>query len=752
MEAKRTVILYSAIALSLCTSAVNAQNAKDVQPKDSVKVVADDGKDRNVMLNAQDNVGPRSINVGLPATVGGTNIFQNGMPVSYHFWPEMPTTVWRQDATVVGGGLMGITDTAVEGGTVGYTATTIDNRGTDKLKVNGSLSGSHFGLIRATACVSGPIKKGWKYVAGGYLSLDPGTYEIPGANKYYADNAKMAKLGLTKDYNSSLGKGSVTLFYRYGDVRSMQNSFYAPYIYGEGGSIDSYNGFSIGTDNYVANAGTITMKDAFTGEMKQVDLQDEYHSESHAVDLLWNNTFDNGMKLDFSTRFRRSNVGIASPVMSGISENSGNYQYLDGTPYNGKYVQTALYMNTRRTPIYTWITQAKLSQKKGKHAWTVGLQNMFYHIDRYATEVANYHQSVEQNPSLIIPTTGTDDYVNGYYGFNSFMEYHKGNMNKMALILKDKWDLSRAFEINAGMRLEYQTLRGEYMPIDNRENGTLLGGTEKIDDNFFNKTFALSAVWKTTRRFGLQADAMYTEGGGILGNYNTGKNPNLSQSKTPMFSGGIYYNHPVISLVSKVSYISKSNYSANSNFTNPETNATARAAVKYDVKTIGWTTDVILKPAKWFRMHFLMTLQDPKYGNYNGTLNFSDGSTRDFNFNSSNVTGISKFLLEIDPTFTYKNAELQLHARYFGKQYANLSNTLSFEPHWETFARLGYKFSKHINAYVNVVNVLNQNFAKSSISGTDLMNSTEAASKYGTVMTGNYIRPFTVEFGVGINF
>ena len=726
--------------------------AQKPQQTDSVKTKAGENSERNVMLNAQNNVGPREINVGLPASVGGTNIFQNGMPVSYHFWPEMPTTVWRQDATVAGGGLMGLTDSAVDGGTVGYTATTIDNRGTDKLKIKGNLSGNHFGLMRATACVSGPMGNGWKYVAGGYISLDPGTYDAPGVKKYYADDAKMLKLGLTKDYKSAFGKGRVTLFYRYGNVKTLQNSYFAPYIYGEGGSIDKYNGFNIGTDNYLLNSDVITMKDAFTGEIKKVNLVNEYRSESHAFDLLWDNTFANGMKLDFSTRFRRSNVGIASPVMSGVAEAAGKYQYLDGTPYSGKYVQTALFMNTRRSPIYTWITQAKLGRKDGNHTWSVGMQELFYHIDRYATEVSNYRQSVESDPRLLVPVAGAEGYVDGFYGFNSFMEYHKGNMNKTALILKDTWDVSSTFQLKAGVRLEYQALRGKYMPIANRKNGTLLGETEPIKDDFFNKTAALSAVWKATRYFGLQADAMYTEVGGILGNYNTGNNPNLKQSKTPMVSGGIYYNHPMISIVSKVSYISKSNYSANSNFTNPETNATARAAVKYDVKTIGWTTDVIFRPTNWFRMHFLMTLQDPKYGNYNGKLNFTDGTTRDFDFNSSNVTGISKFLLEFAPTFTYKNVDLQLHARYFGKQYANLSNTLSFEPHWETFARLGYKFSKNINAYVNVVNLLNQNFAKGSISGTDLMTSDEAKSKYGTVMTGTYIRPFTVEFGVGFNF
>lgn len=748
MKTKRTFLLP--ILLFACFT--NTANAQKNQSEDTVKVNLDNGKDRNVMLNAQDNVGPRSINIGLPATVGGTNIFQNGMPVSYHFWPEMPTTVWRQDATTVGGGLMGITDTAVEGGTVGYTATTVDNRGTEKLRINGSISGNHFGLIRATACVSGPISNGWKYVAGGYISLDPGTFEAPGVSKYYADKAKMVKLGLTKDYQSPFGKGRVTVFYRYGDVRSLQNSYYAPYIYGEGGTINKYDGFNIGTDNYLINTDVITMKDVFTGEYKRVPLIDGYRSQSHAVDVMWDNTFSNGMKLDFSTRFRRSNVGIASPVMSGISENDGTFQYMDGTAYKGEYVQTALFMNTRRTPIYTWITQAKLSGNNGNHTWMVGIQDMFYHVDRYATEVSNYRQSVEVNPKIIIPTTGAEGYKDGFYGFNSFMEYHKGNMNKIALILKDTWKLSRAFEVQAGARLEYQLLRGKYMPLANRENGTLLGATEHIKDNFLNKTLAVSGIWKATARFGLQAEAMYTESGGILGNYNTGTDPHLSQSKTPMLSGGIYYNHPIVSLVSKVSYISKSNYSANSNFTNPQTNATARASVKYDVKTLGWTTDVIFTPAKWFRMHFLMTLQSPKYGNYKGTLDFTDGTTRDFNFDGCIVTGISKFLLEIDPTFIYKNWDLQLHARYFGKQYANLSNTLSFEPHWETFARIGYKLNKHLNAYINIVNLLNQRFAKSTISGTDLMNSEEAASKYGTVMSGNYIRPFTVEFGVGFNF
>lgn len=739
----KTYLLLTAISLA-STASVMAQ-------KDTVRVKSDNGSERNVMLNAQNNVGPREINIGLPASVGGTNIFQNGLPITYHFWPEMPTTIWRQDASFVKAGLMSIPETALQSGTLGYSATSEDNRGTDQLKIKGSLSGNHFGLMRATAAVSGPMGHGWKYAAGAYLSLDPGTFDAKGLTKYYADNAKLFKLGLTKDYSSErFGHGSVTLLYRYAHVKSLQSSYYAPYVYGEGGKIKEYGGFKIGTTNYLIGQRVFTMKDAFTGETKYVNPNDDYHAESHSFDLLWNNTFSSGLRLDVSTRFRRSDVGIASPSMTGVAKAGGKYQYLNGETYSGEYVQNVLNLNTHRTPIYTWITEAKIGRRSGDHTWSVALQDMFYHIDRYYTESVSYTQTVEENPRLVQPEDATG-YVDGFHAFNSVMEYHRGNMNKLSLILKDTWNVSRHLDLKGGIRLEYQGLHGRYMPTSERK-GSLNGTEAKISNDWLNTTAYVGGVYKITRAFGAQADFLYTETGGILGNYNTGTDPHLNKSKTPMVSGGLYYNNKYLSVVSLLSYISKSNYRANSNFVNPANNLIARALVKYDVHTLGWTTDVLLKPASWFNMHFLLTLQNPKYGNYKGSLAFSDGSNRDFDFDGSVVTGISKVLMEIDPTFMYRGWNLALHARYFSKQYANLSNTLSFEPHWETFARLGYKINRHFNAYVNVVNLLNQRGAKGTISGTDLMTAEEATSKYGTVMSGTYIRPFTVEFGVGFNF
>lgn len=717
------------------------------QKKDSIKI--NQGGNRNVMLNADNSVGPREVNIGLPSSVGGTTILQNGIPVVYWYWPEMPTTCWRQDATLTKTGLLGPAEAALETGGVGYDVDSYDNAGTDKFHVRGNLNSNHFGLLRGTTSISGPLGHGFKYVAGAYLSFDPGTFNPKGVTRYYADNTKMFKFGLTKDYNNLLGKGSVTVFYRYANSRQMQTSYYAPYVYNAGGKVDEYNGFKVGEDSYLINTSTITMKDPISGNYFQTDAIDGYRARSHSFDLMWKNWFHNGYYLDFVTRFRMANVGIHSPAMSGVNAAKGNYTYLDGSAYNGEYVQNVLMLNTKRTPIRTWITSAKLSKQFGHHYVTAGLSDWLYAQHRYLTESAYFYQSVEPDPQIIVPKSTTTAFLNGFYGFNSVLEYHDGTMNRAAFLLKDKWDVSNRLTLKMGARLEYQALRGHYIATAQRKDGTY--GKSSIRNDFFNKDISVNGVYKITKQFGVLADLIHTELGGILGNYNTGIDPNMKQSKTNMADFGVYLNDKYISVVSQITYIKKTNYRGNSSFVNPETNESARAVVKYDVQTLGWTTDVIFKPCKYFNSHYLLTLQNPQYKNYGGTLTYST-VTRDYDFNGSCVTGISKVLMEIDPAFMYKDFTLTLNARYFGKQYANLSNTLTFASHWETFGRVSYKFTNFLSGYIGVVNILNQRGAKSTISGTDLMTTDEAKERYGTVLSGTYIRPFTIEFGMNFNF
>ena len=68
------------------------------------------------------------------------------------------------------------------------------------------------------------------------------------------------------------------------------------------------------------------------------------------------------------------------------------------------------------------------------------------------------------------------------------------------------------------------------------------------------------------------------------------------------------------------------------NLINPNNDKDIKAAaLSYDIETIGWTTDAVVKPFKGFDFHFLFTYQSPKYKKYETGVTFSDGTTSGIN-------------------------------------------------------------------------------------------------------------------------
>lgn len=742
--------LLNKITIILCALFITTTVSAQDKPKtDTIKAKE---SDRNVMLNASNSTGPREVNIGLPASVGGTTIFENGLPVVYFFFPELPTKAWRNDATINRAKLYDLSQTAYYAGEVGFSLNTFDNLGTDQFKGNGSLSSNVFGLIRSDINLSGPIgKKGWKYSLGGYVNFDPGTFKADGLPTFYNDKTQLYKVGITKDYNSDLGKGSITLFYKYVNTANISPLF-SPFVYGKGGKVSEYDGFKIGRDSYLLNNQSITLRDGYTGEFKTNNILDDYKTTSSTVDLLWNHKLNNGIKLSFNNRFRSSESGAYTPVMTYVAPGNNDYTYLDGTPYQGRYIQGVLILATRRTPIKTLLSTFEVSKKSGKHDWTVGANNWNYDVDKYATESSSYVQEVAPNPSILI-RNGAAAPQNGMANFNAPIEYNDGTQNKLAVFAFDKWTATSIVELNMGARLEYQTLRGYYIKTEDRTGPTPFNAPKTdIKNDWLNKTISVNAVFKVAQKSGLLADVMYTEQGGILGNYNVGVDPKIKQSIIPVFAAGVYYNHPFFSVVSKGTYVSRSNNRTNVNFTHPTSGLATRSLETYSIETIGWTTDVLAKLPKGFDLHFLLTIQSPRYKKYDGTITFRDGSTRDFDFNNKYVNGISNVLMEIDPSYTYKKLRVWASARYFSKQYANLPNTLTFAGRWETFIGTNYKFNKNVSLGVNVINILNQRGASGAIAGTDLLTADEAKRVEGTILAGSYIRPFTVETTLKYNF
>jgi hypothetical protein len=173
--------------------------------------------------------------------------------------------------------------------------------------------------------------------------------------------------------------------------------------------------------------------------------------------------------------------------------------------------------------------------------------------------------------------------------------------------------------------------------------------------------------------------------------------------------------------------------------------------IVYDVATLGWTTDLVLTPFEGFSFHGLFTYQDPKYKNFSFQPVFSDGAGQKYDFNDSNVIGMSKVIVELDPSYQIDRWRFWLSMRYQSKQYINRTNSLYFKGRWETFGGVDFDLSRSVKFSLNVINILNQKGASGSIAAADLLTDVEQY-KRGYLMSGQYIRPFTVELATSIKF
>lgn len=751
--------------------------AQETIKNDTVKTSTPQaGKTANVMLNASADNGPRNVNIGLPASVGGTVVLENGLPVVYDYIGQMPTNVWRQDNGVERFNVLNVSETALLASDIGVSVSTWTNRGTEMLKGKVGMTTNSFGLMRGDINISGPIKNNWYYSVTAFLNFDPGTFRSNIAT--FMDNTQIVKGVLNKRYN----KGQIGIQYKFAYSENIFTK-QSPYIYHENGKVDALPGFKIGRDAYLEQSGKIHAIDPLTGKEVVWDAMDDAASTSHVIDLMGNHRFNNNVVLDYTLRYHYAKSGMYNPyytaIGTGVDRNTPEaelqngqktYYYVDNpeAPYNG-YVQNSMMIYGPSTVKNTLMARLELSKKTERHHWMVGLHNWYYNTDKSVMATYGHQFEVASNPKALaydqwvmeldqdnkpIPGTGkwvtkSDKYGNSSH--NAAMQYYDGIDNKMALVASDKWDINNKISVNAGTRIEWQHIDGNWYDADDRAAGGtnwVSGKTSDVKKDWWNFSFTANATYKAFENFGFLADAYYIQQAGKLSSYAGADDPNIEKCEIPGFSAGIYFNHPLISLVSKFTTIKRTNFKNNSTFNNPETGAVDKKTISYDVSTMGWTTDVLFTPFKGFNLHFLLTLQNPKYKNYSFTTSWG----QEVNNNNNVARSVSKTIIEIDPSYSFGKFRIWASARYFSKEYANYPNTLVFAGRWETFAGLNYKYDKNIDFSINVVNLLNQSGAQGSISGTNTTTAEQAKALYDQPLSGTYIRPFTIEFKTNIKF
>ena len=148
------------------------------QEKDSLSTkqkTPDTEENRNVMLNASSNSGPREVNIGLPSSVGGITVLENDLPVVYYFWPELPSRTWRPSQSLNMRGLISVGESTLTIGDFGYAVNSYTKTGGDKTQIEGLLKGNHHGYYLGDVNLNGRFGQShWHYAIGALVTGDPG--------------------------------------------------------------------------------------------------------------------------------------------------------------------------------------------------------------------------------------------------------------------------------------------------------------------------------------------------------------------------------------------------------------------------------------------------------------------------------------------------------------------------------------------------------------------------------------------------
>jgi hypothetical protein len=720
---------------------------------------------RNMLLNASSTDQPRQINVGLPSSLS-TTIFEDGLPVSYNFWPDMPYYSWFGGTSFGRVAPLSLTEGALQYGAVGYILDSHHKKSTEEFKGTASYQLNNFGRQSFDATLTGSLGNGWGYMFSSNQIWDPGTYKLQAA--YLTKRVQSYKALFDKRF--AQGQGYASLLYQYSHYMSV-GSAYAPFIYKGDGSVKKYNGFKFGTDAYYGNeASWFPYLDVMTGEHKTKKWTDGGTTKNHQITFRLNYTFDNDTDLDITSKAKFGDVSMAMSAVSGIVNNvPGQYFYADGSAFTGDKIQNRFFMYV---PGFErdWITSAvwKGKLQEGRHNWRIGA-NLWYNragVQQMNTIMAH---EVKADPAQLY-TKRADGTLAMANIFNPGSgEYYDGHETKFALFVSDDWNITQKLWMSLGLRLESLGYGGTAALTKDGKNNDRIpnwwigarsdGGITSFSNNFFNPSATYNIRYTLAKGFGLLGEYVYVKRRPDLQDYAGSALPTLDPVNINMGRLGIFYNNPWIQLVSQVSTISQTNYKSRATFYHTLTQnvggkfageeVSVTQPITYDVQTIGWTTDFVLSYEN-FSLHGLLTLQNPQYKKLSIYATFPDGVTDGADVSNKVVTAMSKVLIELDPSYSFGKWRAGLNFRYFSKQYINKTNTLYFNGHWESFANLNYMLNKNIFFTLNVVNFLNQTGATGSIGAADLVTDTSKYKDY--LMSGSYLRPFEVSLSTTINF
>ncbi|WP_297153768.1 TonB-dependent receptor [Prevotella sp.] len=709
--------------------------------KDSTKT---EGNDHGVMLNAKDATEPRQVEIGLPMSYTAVSV--DGVPAVYYYWPNTTSNHWRGEQLLAGQGLQNISTTAIKFGEIGYGVNSYMERGGEKFKGKVKYQTNTFGAQNFDMNLSGKLAKKTYFTLSTYQNFDPGSMNLKFTN--YIDRAQFYTAGLTRLFNDDRGRFSV--FYKYNVTHPLTAlANYAPFTYDGDGKVSELKGFRMGRDSYLPVDGMMQYRDVKTGKLVTNNLYDIIKTRTHEATALLDYDFGNNLTLAVKAKFSHSKGHSGDQLTMGFYEDADATYADNGEAFHGTVQRRLSQINAFCVKDAMFI--AELQKKTASHNWAFGINELYSNID-YARSTTQYYHEVAPNPRKLV--------YNGkeYANLNGSSEYDKGFENKLAAYVNDTWRVSRNFRMGYGARLELFNVGVDYIG-DGRFSDFYIGvnysdadgnsktvGTTHHTNTGLNYVVSVSPTYNITSNFGLTGEINFLQQYRHLEAYSGKTLPYYNHRPFILGRAGIFYNSSFVNLVSAFTYARRTNdYSRLTVMSDNPNEDPVMVGASSGIETMGWTTDAMFTPFKGFKFHAMLTLQSPKYTGYK-----FEAFNKTYDFSDKTVTKQSKVIIELDPNYTYDRFNIWASFRYYSKQYANVGNSVYFNGRWETFAGASYKANKMLTFNVNVVNFLNQRGAQGTIPGSELI--TDGSQYAGTIMAGNYIRPFTVEFGAKLNF
>lgn len=732
-----------AVASIFPTLSANADtlNKSVIALEDTTKTASND---HDVMLNAKDATEPRQVEIGLPMSYTAVSV--DGLPAVYYYWPNTTSNHWRGEQLLARQGLQNIATTAIKFGEIGYGVDSYMERGGEKFKGKLKYQTNTFGAQNFDLNLSGKLAKKTYFTLSTYQNFDPGSMNLKFTN--YIDRAQFYTAGLTHLFNDDRGRFSV--FYKYNETHPLTAlANYAPFTYDGDGKVSELKNFRMGRDSYLPVDGMMQYRDVKTGKLVTDNLYDIIKTRTHEATALLDYDLGNNLSLAVKGKFSHSKGHSGDQLTMGFYEDADATYADNGDAFHGTIQRRLSQINA--FCVKDAMLVAELQKKTASHDWAFGINELYSNID-YARSTTQYYHEVAPNPRKLI--------YNGaeYANLNGSSEYDKGFENKLAAYVNDTWRVSRNFRMGYGARVELFNLGVDYIG-DKRFSDFHIGanytdaegskktvGVSHHTNTGLNYAVSVSPTYNITHNFGLTGEINFLRQYRHLEAYSGTSLPYYNNRPFILGRAGIFFNSSFVNLVSAFTYARRTNdYSRLTVMSENPNEDPVMVGASSGIETMGWTTDAMFTPFKGFTFHAMVTLQSPKYTGYK-----FEAFNKTYDFSGKTVTKQSKLIVELDPNYTYDRFNIWASFRYYGKQYANVGNSVYFNGRWETFAGASYKASKMLTFNVNVVNFLNQRGAQGTIPGSELI--TDGSQYAGTIMAGNYIRPFTVEFGAKLNF